>query len=215
MMTHSQHSEDDAVIIDRDEDAVVIDRDDVSNYNPEQILPESSEEIKKIRKWLQATDYAHQSGEFRKHLASYMLGTATWLTSSDTYRSWVDGHEHGMLWIKGIPGSGKSVIAAHLVDLLTRSNPGSPVLYFFFRQIIQANHEPAALLRDWLDQILEYSPPLQKHLKELGKDRRSLSSLATEDLVSCLKLAFAGLPGKVFCVADALDEASLSCTNCM
>jgi hypothetical protein len=97
MTTHSQHSEDDAVIVDRDEDAVVIDRDDVSNYNPEHILPESPKEIKKIRKWLQATNYAHQSGEYRKHLASYMPGTAAWLTSSDTYRSWLDGHEHGML----------------------------------------------------------------------------------------------------------------------
>jgi hypothetical protein len=27
-----------------------------------------------------------------------------------------------------------------------------------------------------------------------------------EDLVQCLQLAFAGLPGKVFCVADPLDE---------
>jgi hypothetical protein len=206
MTMQSQHSEDDVVIIDGEEDAVVIDRDDVSNYNPEQILPESPKEIKKIRKWLQATDYAHQSGEFRKHLASYMPGTASWLTSSDTYRSWTDGQDYGMLWIKGIPGSGKSVVAAHLVDLLIRSNPGTPVLYFFFRQIIHANHEPVALLRDWLDQILEYSPPLQKHLKELVEDCRSLSSLAMADLVQCLKLAFSGLPDKVFCVADALDE---------
>jgi hypothetical protein len=206
MTTYSQSSEDDVVVIDRDEDAVVIDRDDVSNYNSEQILPESSEGIKKIRKWLQATDYAHQSGEYRKHLASYMPGTTTWLTSNDTYRAWLDGQDNGMLWIKGIPGSGKSVVAAHLVDVLSRTNPGTPVLYFFFRQIIHANHEPTALLRDWLDQILEYSPPLQKHLKELVKGSRSLSTLSMEDLFGFLRLAFAGLSDKVYCVADALDE---------
>jgi hypothetical protein len=189
-----------------DDDAVVIDRDDISNYNPEHILPEAPDEVAKIRKWLQATDYAHQSGEFRKHLASHMIGTGSWLTSSDVYRTWVESADNGMFWIKGIPGSGKSVVAAHLIDKLKSEHPGAPILYFFFRQIIDANHEPAALLRDWLDQVLEYSPPLQKKLKELLEARRSLTSLSMEDLIGYLRLAFASLPGKVFCVADALDE---------
>jgi hypothetical protein len=109
--------------------------------------------------------------------------------------------------MQGIPGSGKSVVAAHLIDELAQSNPGSPVLYFFFRHIIDANHEPAALLRDWLDQVLEYSPPLQKHLKELiTTTDRSISSMSMDDLWKNLRLGLAGIPGKAFCVADALDE---------
>jgi len=188
------------------DDAVVVDRDDISNYNPEQILPESPDEIKKIRVWLKPTDYSLESGEFRKHLTSYLPGTGNWFTSSTTYREWLEGDEHGLLWIKGIPGSGKSVAAAHLVDELSQSNPTSPVLYFFFRHIIDANHEPAALLRDWLDQVLEYSPPLQKQLKELVNTQRSISSMSMDDLWKNLRLAFAGLPGKAFCIADAFDE---------
>ncbi|KAF2002210.1 ankyrin [Amniculicola lignicola CBS 123094] len=190
-----------------DVDAVVINRDDISNYNPDQILPQSPEAIKKIRSWLEPTAYALGSSEYHKHLASHVDGTGAWLTSSDTYQEWLNDGKHGMLWIKGIPGSGKSVIAATLIDELKRTHPGVPVLYFFFRQIIDANHEPAALLRDWLDQILSYSPPLQKQLKELhDEQRRSISSMSMEDLWMELRLACAGLPDKVFCVADALDE---------
>ncbi|KAJ4294202.1 hypothetical protein N0V90_007892 [Kalmusia sp. IMI 367209] len=188
------------------DDAVVIQQDDISNYNPDQILPESPEEIKKIRSWLKATDYTLDSGEYHKHLASYLCGTGTWVTSSDPYRTWLESEDDGLLWIKGIPGSGKSVLAAHIVDELSRSKLGAPVLYFFFRQIIDANHEPAALLRDWLDQVLIYSPPLQKRLKELVKAGRSISSISMEDQWANLRLAFSGLAGKVFCVADALDE---------
>ncbi|KAF1963678.1 ankyrin [Byssothecium circinans] len=188
------------------EDAIVIDRDDISNYNPAQILPEEPKVIEKIREWLKPTDYLLDSGEYHKHLASHMPGTGAWLTSSETYREWLNGEEHGLLWIKGIPGSGKSVVAAHIIDELSRAHPGIPILYFFFRQIIDANHEPVALLRDWLDQILMYSPPLQKALKEIWKGDRTISSLSMEDLWKHLRLGLSGLQGKAFCVADALDE---------
>ncbi|KAK4085024.1 uncharacterized protein Triagg1_14 [Trichoderma aggressivum f. europaeum] len=189
-----------------DTDAVFIGRDDISDYNPAQLLPELPEVIEKIRAWLQPTAYDIAGGEYRRHLSSHVAGTGHWLTSSDQYKEWMTSDEHGMLWIKGIPGSGKSVMAANLINDIAKSNPGCPVLYFFFRQIIDANHEPRALLRDWMDQILSYSPPLQKQLKEYVQENRSLDSISPETMWNHLRLAFVSLPGKVFCVADALDE---------
>ncbi|KAF6802340.1 hypothetical protein CSOJ01_11656 [Colletotrichum sojae] len=189
-----------------DSDAVVLDRDDVSNYNPENILPQSSEAIAKLRAWLQPTSYGSESGEYRKHLSSHAAGTGNWLTASAAYKKWLGDENDGFLWIKGIPGSGKSVMASKIIRELSLANPGTPILYFFFRQIIDANHEPAALLRDWLDQILLYSPPLQKQIKEYVKNDRSLSSISMDDLWKHLRMAFSGLRGNVFCVADALDE---------
>ncbi|KKP07372.1 hypothetical protein THAR02_00569 [Trichoderma harzianum] len=199
MGSGSQASEEDI-------DAVLIGRDDVSDYNPGQLLPEHPEVIAKIRAWLQPTAYDIAGGEFRRHLASHVAGTGHWLTSSKQYQEWMNNDEHGMLWIKGIPGSGKSVMAANLISEIAKSNPGCPVLYFFFRQIIDANHEPQALLRDWMDQIVSYSPPLQKQLKKYVQENRSLDSISSEIMWNHLRLAFVGLPGKVFCVADALDE---------
>ncbi|KAL6694074.1 putative ankyrin repeat protein [Trichoderma pleuroticola] len=199
MGSGSQASEEDI-------DAVFIGRDDVSDYNPGQLLPELPDVIEQIRAWLQPTAYDIAGGEYRRHLSSHVAGTGHWLTSSDQYQEWMTSGENGMLWIKGIPGSGKSVMAANLIHEIAKSNPGCPVLYFFFRQIIDANHEPRALLRDWMDQILSYSPPLQKQLKEYVQDNRSLDSISPETMWNHLRLAFASLPGKVFCVADALDE---------
>jgi ankyrin repeat protein len=92
-----------------------------------------------------------------------------------------------------------------------------PVLYFFFRQIIDANYTPRAALQDWLAQVLDYSPPLQLQLKEyLGKDNKSsrsqpssqsrqLGSLSTGDLWQHLRTALSYIP-KVYILADALDE---------
>ena len=163
-------------------DAVVIDRDDINNYNPDNILPETPETIQRIRSWLQSTLYNIAGGEYHKHRASHVAGTGSWLTSSETYTKWLQSDEYGLLWIKGIPGSGKSVIAARLIDELAKSNPGCPVLFFFFRQIIDANHDSQALLRDWMDQLLEYSPPLQAQLKSYVRDNRPLDSISLGDM---------------------------------
>ncbi|KAK4244840.1 hypothetical protein C7999DRAFT_43570 [Corynascus novoguineensis] len=169
-----------------------------------------TEAIDRIRKWLEPTPYYHEGGEYRRHLTSHVDGTGQWLIATETYQKWHDGEDRGLLWIRGIPGSGKSVFAAMLTNELVKE--GHPVLFFFFRQIIKANHEPVQMLRDWLDQILEYSPPLQRELKVyIDKTQthlnRELSSLSIDDLWKHLKSALAHLR-RVYLVADALDEMS-------
>ncbi|KAK0712926.1 ankyrin repeat-containing domain protein [Lasiosphaeria miniovina] len=206
-------SDSDVDVVGSDEDVAVIGRDDVSNYNEANILPEPAEVIDKIRKWLEPTSYLYESGEYRRHLAAHLEGTGQWLSATPNFKKWHraaqgGGHaDHGLLWVKGIPGSGKSVYAATIADELAKE--GHPVLFFFFRQIINANHTPVNLLRDWLDQVLEYSPPLQIELKdyvdERGGRNRSLDSLGMDALWNHLKTALAHLP-RVYLVADALDE---------
>ncbi|CAG9998801.1 unnamed protein product [Clonostachys byssicola] len=191
------------IISSDNEDAVIIGRDDVSDFNEENILPQPAHVQEAIRSWLKPTSYDAENGEFKKHLASYLPGTGEWLLESPTFREWHQSQDQGMLWIKGIPGSGKSVIASSLVNHLSKE--GAPVLYFFFRQIIDANHKPDALLRDWLAQLLSYSPPLQVRLKESVDKRQSLSNVPMATMWQEIKSAVAYIP-KVYCVVDALDE---------
>ncbi|KAJ6002676.1 hypothetical protein N7451_005223 [Penicillium sp. IBT 35674x] len=183
-------------------DTIVISSEDVRDFNNENLLPLPAEDLIKIREWLQPTPYDQEKSEFPRHLASHLGGTGKWLTSTSVYQQWHQNDDNGILWVKGIPGSGKSVMAASIIDQLREEEV--PVLYFFFRQIIDANHQPVAVLRDWLCQILPYSPALQLKLMEKSKNR-SLSTLSLSDLWKDLKFALASLP-KVYCVTDALDE---------
>jgi ankyrin repeat protein len=92
-----------------------------------------------------------------------------------------------------------------------------PVLYFFFRQIVEANHKPRAALQDWLAQALVYSPPLQLQLrayladseqeskKEGSSQPRELDSVSTIDLWQHLRTALSHL-NRAYIVVDALDE---------
>ncbi|CAF9930044.1 MAG: hypothetical protein ALECFALPRED_004507 [Alectoria fallacina] len=191
-------------------DFVVLNDEDVAGTDSTGQLPQSVEQIQKIRAWLHPTDYSADSGEYKRHLASYVHGTGKWMQETQ-YQLWRDAKDYGALWVKAIPGAGKSVATAHLIAQL-ENDENFPVLYFFFRQIITSNRKPSSLIRDWMSQILKYSPFLQAKLKEYLDNRRAFDSVAFDELWHDLTTALCAL-SHVYCVADALDEMSLGNDN--
>ncbi|KIL90692.1 hypothetical protein FAVG1_06427 [Fusarium avenaceum] len=164
----------------------------------------SPETIAKLREWLQPTDYLAESGEYRRHLLSQAPGTGLWLCETDEYRKWHDSPDHGSLWIKGVPGAGKSVMAASLIQHL-RTTEDCPVLFFFFRNIVAANFSPRTLIQDWLAQLLPFSPKLQFALQPRLKT--NLAETSDNDLIQLFLDGVSCVP-KLYCVGDALDEMS-------
>ncbi|KAJ4171852.1 hypothetical protein NW754_007447 [Fusarium falciforme] len=162
----------------------------------------SPEILAKIREWLQPTDYLADSGEFRRHLASQAPGTGLWICETDEYKKWHDSPDHGSLWIKGVPGAGKSVMAASIIHHM-KTTENCPVLFFFFRNIVAANFSPRALIQDWLAQLLPHSPKLQYALQ--SRLETKLEETSDNDLIDIF-LNGASLIPKLYCVGDALDE---------
>lgn len=162
----------------------------------------AAEDLAKVRDWLQPSDYLAESGEFRRHLSSQAPGTGLWICETDEYRRWHDSPDHGSLWIKGVPGAGKSVIAASIIQHL-RTTEECPVLFFFFRNIVAANFSPRALIQDWLAQLLPHSPKLQFALH--SRLDTSLEETSDTDLMQ-LFLDGVSCVTKMYCVGDALDE---------
>lgn len=182
------------------EDFDVLDHQDVAEFNTANILPQEDAIIKRIRTWINPTQYAGDGSEYQRHCSSYLKGTSQWALTSHEFKQWHESQEHGILWVRGIPGSGKSVLASTFITHLLNEGP---VLYFFSRHSIESNRRPDAAIRDWLSQILTSSPPLQLALtKEMSKP---VDSLTMERLYELLHLALENLP-KAFCVVDALDE---------
>ncbi|KAE8441589.1 hypothetical protein EG329_004638 [Mollisiaceae sp. DMI_Dod_QoI] len=192
-------------MVHEDQDFVVGDQ-DLTDFNPVGLLPQSSEDLLKTRQWLQPTKYEGISSEYNKHLASLVEGTGEWIQQTDPYQQWQRYSDYGMLWLKGVAGSGKSVIAARIAALTSAEKV--PVLRFFFRQIISTNRTPLTLLRDWLSQLLDFSPWLQLQLKGLLEKRRALESMAFDELWGLLVSALSGRQ-RVYCIADAIDEMDL------
>lgn len=163
--------------------------------------------IDELRRWLQPTEYLSPGNEYMKHLKSYTPGTGDWLRESEVFRSWEDDANKGCLWVRGIAGSGKSVFAAATVKTLTETQDGEglklPVLFFFFRQIVEKNHDAKYLIRDWISQLLPFSSDLQEKVNGLSAE--SIDGVESgklwDALVGCMQQQ-----KKIYCVADALDE---------
>ncbi|CAG8039882.1 unnamed protein product [Penicillium salamii] len=162
--------------------------------------PESTQRIKD---WLSPTESDSPASEYRKHLNSHAEGTGEWIFETEQYRQWSQSSV-GNLWIRGIPGCGKSVVAANLIRRFRRAKDG-PVLFFFFREIIQTNRTPRSLVQDFCHEMFEYSPSLQSQLNQLKEQHSSVESVPYEKLWKCMSSAMSAV-GKVHCVVDALDE---------
>lgn len=164
------------------------------------------EVVDKIQRWLQPTDYLAESGEFRHHLSSQAPGTGLWIYETDEYRKWHDSLNHSSLWIKGVPGAGKSVTASSIIRHLQVTEPDCPGLFFFFRNIVTTNSSPRALIQDWLAQLVPHSLKLQFVL-HLRVDT-SVVDISPNVLFQLFLDGVSGLR-KLYCVGDALDGMTI------
>ncbi|KAH8669767.1 ankyrin repeat-containing domain protein [Tricladium varicosporioides] len=185
------------------EDYVVVTGSDGEDSNLE-VKPEV---LRKIKQWLSPTDFESETSEYHKHLNAHVQGTGQWILETEEFQKWHQTDQIGDLWIRGIPGSGKSVVAASLIKYL-RNKDDTPVLFFFFRHIIASNRSPESLIRDCMFQLLEYSPSLQLGLAKALKNHASVQEVPFDELWKQFAFALRRL-SKVYCVIDALDEMDL------
>ena len=163
------------------------------------------EDLEKIRSWLSPTEFESEGSEYRKHLNAHVTGTGDWLFQTDQYKTW---HESGIgvLWIQGIPGSGKSVVTANLIQTLKNEN--APVLFFFSRRIIKSNSEPRHLVRDCLYQFLDHSITLQARLKRAIEQHPVIETVPFHELWRMFLATLSTVP-RVYVLFDALDELAV------
>ncbi|KAJ5091685.1 hypothetical protein NUU61_006555 [Penicillium alfredii] len=167
--------------------------------------PDELPEIAELVVWLHPTDYLGEFSDFQKHLHSHVQGTGEWIEQTTQYQQWHDSPIHGLLWLKAVAGAGKSVLAARLIAHLQHTESNTPVLFFFFRQIIASNHDPHSMVRDWMAQLLGHSPHLRTKLDRFKQDGRAAKDIALSELWQLLLDALRSLD-KVYLVVDALDE---------
>ncbi|GLB04460.1 hypothetical protein AtubIFM57258_010426 [Aspergillus tubingensis] len=143
--------------------------------------------------------------------------TCQWIFQTDELKNWLDANtnthnpQNSILWLNGLPGSGKSTMAMCLTEGLeqqfnTDRKDGS--FAFFF---CEANHDTqntaTAILRGILWQLIRQNPILQDWLVGRFRERNDTLLQSFEGLWTILTEIATDPRCKIsYCIIDALDE---------
>ncbi|KAF7527346.1 hypothetical protein G7054_g10484 [Neopestalotiopsis clavispora] len=135
--------------------------------------------------------------------ARHSGGTSNWLFSNAMFRNWLDGstQESRILWMKGIPGAGKTFLSGAVVHLL-RSEKS--VAAFVFLTYKEAETSALSTFQSLVFQLAEMHADLKAIVCQ-SMDEHLRSDLdATSRLLSKLIIH----AGPVYFVVDGVDEIS-------
>ncbi|KIJ55867.1 hypothetical protein M422DRAFT_151375, partial [Sphaerobolus stellatus SS14] len=156
-------------------------------------------ELEELAAWLSPLD-------FEKLLADYIDSrtedTVTWVLETSEMKAWMNG-DLGLLWCRGHPGVGKTMITSVVIDKLRKSDTTVPVLFAY------CNYKSQFTTRNYLEVFLK-----QLVLKnfitdesiELFKKVKSNSETVSEDQLLETFISELQLCSKAFIIIDAFDE---------
>ncbi|KAF1972853.1 hypothetical protein BU23DRAFT_580629 [Bimuria novae-zelandiae CBS 107.79] len=159
-----------------------------------------------IMDWLSSADFPAQQSDF---IARRQEETGLWFLNSPEFTDWVSGTSQ-TLFCPGIPGAGKTMMAAITVDHLQKTvqTPDVGVAYVYCNYKRQTNQTTSSLLAAMLKQLVQDRPSIAKPLKlrEL-QSKTGLRLMATSrfipDIVEVVE-EFKGMP-KLEVRADDAD----------
>jgi hypothetical protein len=180
----------------------------VSQYEEEQ----TASQLQAICCWLknnetdQSVIFDQVSSEGSKH-----PGTCSWLLKNSKISSWLRSHaDNPFVWLRGNPGSGKSVIASQLVKFLNNKN--SLVITHFCTYSYASSVQYDEVLKSLLFQMACSSGHLVAHI--YGRhvvDKKSVSVLGLEQLLKTAITALSDDLGQdqiIYLIIDGLDEVA-------
>jgi hypothetical protein len=165
----------------------------------------ANQDRRAIADWLTLIDYASQQSDF---ISRRQEGTGRWLLDSNEFQYWLKNSVQ-TLFCPGIPGAGKTIITAIIIEYLWKrfcgdTNTGIIFLYCNFRR--EYEQKPADLLSSLLKQLVQEQSPVPKTVRTLYKrykDKRTRPSL--DEISKVLHSVVAGY-SRIFILIDALDE---------
>lgn len=173
-----------------------------------------------ILHWLQPSFDGKGADPSTVHLERAKLrepGTCEWMTACTYWHDWLrggapspgSGHRR-FLWVHGLPGSGKTILASRLNDEVALHCGAARGCSYYYCLAEHARDETESFLRhavrDFCIQLGGFVPP---RLHDMWRHQK----FGIDDLVECLRvithefLARGGAGGRAYLIVDAVDES--------
>jgi Cdc6-like AAA superfamily ATPase len=157
-----------------------------------------------IMDWLSAADFPAQQSDF---IARRQEKTGLRFLNSPKFTDWVSGTNQ-TLFCPGIPGAGKTMMAAIAVDHLQKTVQSADVgvAYIYCNYTRQADQTTSSLLAAMLKQLVQDRPSIAKPVSSLYDHHEvPRTRPSVEETLGALRSVLADY-SRMYVVIDALDE---------
>lgn len=138
-----------------------------------------------------------------------LKGSYEWILHHPSFLQLQNDSRKQLLWVKGDPGHGKTMLLMGIIEELKHSAPETKLACFFCQGANVSMNTSTAALRGLIYGLIWKSPPLIAHLREMYDRHKSIfedgSSFFALSEVAARILRDPEL-GRTFIVLDALDE---------
>ncbi|KAK3350317.1 WD40-repeat-containing domain protein [Lasiosphaeria hispida] len=161
---------------------------------------------------LQSTDPRLDKKRIEEAKGGLLADAYLWVLDSHDFQQWHDRPESRLLWIKGDPGKGKTMLLCGIVNELevaiTADGHCRNLAYFFCQATDLRINSAIAVLRGLICLLAHQQPRLISHVREYTDAGKSLSDANAWVALSDILGGMLGDPNlKPTClVVDALDE---------
>jgi hypothetical protein len=143
-----------------------------TNSHLEQLVTnQRSEKDQKCLKDLRATDPHLDKVRIEQDKGGLLRHSYHWILENSDFQQWRNDQQCRLLWIKGDPGKGKTMLLCGIVDDLIKSTTDTANVSFFFCQATDARIDNAtAVLRGLLYMLVKQQPFLLTHVRKSYDD---------------------------------------------
>jgi Cdc6-like AAA superfamily ATPase len=157
-----------------------------------------------LTKWICPADYHVQHQDF---IDRHQTGTGQWFLQDTKFQKW-DRSKDATLFCPGIPGAGKTIMAALVIDHLLRSQhvADEPVTFIYCNYQRQSEQSAKHMLSSILRQIIDIQPGVPKLVQDFYTShttKRTTPSL--DEIKQVIEAVSKDLQGLTI-IVDALDE---------
>lgn len=178
---------------------------DVEKDNRKLVHDQHNQEHQAILNWLTPVDYSPQHQDF---ISRRQEGTGQWLLRSPEFQEWLNNHGQ-TLFCPGIPGAGKTIIAAIVIDHLLASfqhDPHTGIAYIYCNFQQQDDQTLEKLLANLLKQLAQRQSSLPKTIHDLYEEYEKSGTLPSLHEIMAALHSTAAAYESIFFVIDALEE---------
>lgn len=164
---------------------------------------------KQCLKDLRETDPRDDKTRIQDTKGGLLRDSYRWILDNDDFQRWRDDSQSQLLWIKGDPGKGKTMLLCGIIDELQKE-PHNRLSYFFCQATEARLRNATAVLRGLIYLLVDQQPSLISHVrkkhdhagKQLFEDRNAWEALSK---ILAAMLNDPSLDGAIL-IVDALDE---------